>query len=78
VQALVVANVLPLPEALALVTTNPSTRLGLSGRKGMIIEEANADLIILDDKLTVGKVFCNGRLMVDGGRAIVKGRFEAQ
>ncbi len=78
VQAIVAAKVLPLPEALRLVTTNPAARLGLSGRKGTITEGADADLVLLDDQLAVDKVFCNGRLMVDGGRAIVKGRFEVQ
>lgn len=78
VRAIVSANEMSLSEALALVTTNPSSRLGLSWKKGRIAEGADADIVILDDQLMVDKVFCNGRLMVDYGEAVVRGRFESQ
>jgi beta-aspartyl-dipeptidase (metallo-type) len=78
VRAIVSRGLMPLSEALALVTTNPASRLGLVGKKGGIAEGADADLVILDDHLMLDKVLCNGRLMVDRGQAIVTGRFEAQ
>ena len=78
VRSIVSAGLMPLAEVLALVTTNPASRLALSGKKGEIVEGADADLVILDDRLAVNKVLCNGRLMVDNGAAIVKGRFEPQ
>ncbi len=78
VRAIVSANLMSLPEALALVTTNPASRLGLDGKKGRITEGADADLVVLDDRLMLDKVLCNGRLMVDRGQPIVTGRFEAQ
>ncbi|HHR85641.1 MAG TPA: beta-aspartyl-peptidase, partial [Candidatus Acetothermia bacterium] len=78
VRAIVSRGLIPLSEALALVTTNPASRLGLDGKKGRITEGADADLVVLDDRLMLDKVLCNGRLMVDRGQPIVTGRFEAQ
>ena len=73
---LVEGKVLPLPDALALITSNPADRLGISSRKGSIQEGADADLLILDEELHIEQVFAKGRLMVDDGRAVVKGNFE--
>jgi len=78
VRAIVSRGLIPLSEALALVTTNPASRLGLDGKKGRITEGADADLVVLDDRLMLDKVLCNGRLMVDRGQPIATGRFEAQ
>ncbi len=78
VRAIISGNVMPLSEALTLVTTNPASRLGLDGKKGRITEGADADLVILDDHLVLDKVLGNGHLMVNRGQAIVRGRFEAQ
>jgi len=75
-KVLVEGKVLPLPDALALITSNPADRLGISGRKGSIQKGADADLLILDEELRIKQVFAKGRLMVDDGRALVKGNFE--
>ncbi|MCK4393007.1 beta-aspartyl-peptidase [Candidatus Bipolaricaulota bacterium] len=75
-KVLVEGKVLPLPDALALITSNPADRLGISGRKGSIREGADADLLILDEELRIEQVFAKGQLMVDDGRALVKGNFE--
>jgi beta-aspartyl-dipeptidase (metallo-type) len=75
-KVLVEGKVLPLPDALALITSNPADRLGVSGRKGSIREGADADLLILDEELRIEQVFAKGRLMVNDGRAAVKGNFE--
>lgn len=75
-KVLVEGKVLPLPDALALITSNPADRLGISGRKGSIREGADADLLILDEELRIEQVFAKGRLMVDDGRALIKGNFE--
>jgi len=72
---LVEEKALPLPDALALITSNPADRLGISSRKGSIQEGADADLLILDEELRIEQVFAKGRLMVDGGRALAKGTF---
>jgi len=36
----------------------------------------DADILVLDGDMNVDKVFARGRLMVDEGRAVVKGTFE--
>ena len=74
-RAIVASGTLPLTEALRLFTSNPADILGLSG-KGRIGEGLDADILILDGDLNVDKVFARGRLMVDEGRAVVKGTFE--
>ena len=74
-RAIVASGTLPLTEALKLFTSNVADILGLSG-KGRIGEGLDADILILDGDLNVDKVFARGRLMVDEGRAVVKGTFE--
>ncbi len=76
IRELVRSHTLTLPQALGLITSNPADRLGLSGRKGCIEPGADADLVILDEDLHIDKVFARGRLMVDGGKPVVKGAFE--
>ena len=44
---------LSIMEALALATANPARILGLSQRKGSIIEGADADLVLLDSRFCV-------------------------
>jgi len=75
-EMLVEEKVLPLPDALALITSNPADRLGISSKKGSIQEGADADLLILNEELRIEQVFAKGRLMVDAGKAVVKGNFE--
>jgi len=75
-KVLVEEKILSLPDALALITSNPADRLGISGRKGSIREGADADLLILDEELRIEQVFAKGRLMVAAGKAVVKGNFE--
>ncbi len=75
-RSLVEAKQTSLVDVLQLVTSNPADRLGISQRKGRIREGADADLVILDRDLCIDKVFANGRLMVDAGKAVVKGTFE--
>ncbi len=74
-RAIVESGTLPLTEALRLFTSNPADILCLSG-KGRIGEGLDADILVLDGDLNVDKVFARGRLMVDEGRAVVKGTFE--
>lgn len=66
----------PMEEALKILTTNVAQNLNLQGRKGCIARGADADLVELTDDLEVNRVWARGRLMVDAGRAIVKGTFE--
>ena len=66
----------PMEEALKLLTTNVAQNINIQGRKGCISVGADADLVELTDGLEVNRVWAKGRLMVDGGKAIVKGTFE--
>ncbi len=76
VQELVRSNTLALPQAISLVTANPAARLGLSERKGYIAPGADADILVLNQDLSIDKVFARGRPVVDGGKPVVKGAFE--
>ncbi|MDD6615805.1 MAG: beta-aspartyl-peptidase [Lachnospiraceae bacterium] len=68
---------LPLEAALKPVTSNPASLLKLE-RKGRIAEGADADLVLADaETLEIDSVFARGRLMVSGGKLLVKGTFES-
>ncbi|MFU2512167.1 beta-aspartyl-peptidase [Pseudoalteromonas sp. ASV78] len=61
--------------ALMAITSNPAKVLGLN--KGSIHLHSDADLVLLDEKTLATKyVWSNGKLMVEQGKAIVKGPFE--
>lgn len=72
---IVKSGVLPFEKAIQLITCNVADALKLSS-KGRIAVGYDADLIIWNDNLTINKVLAKGRLMVDEGKAIVKGTFE--
>ncbi len=76
VRELVRSKTLALPQAISLVTANPAARLGLSERKGYITPGADADILVLNQDLSIDKVFARGRLVVDDGKPVVKGAFE--
>lgn len=78
VRDLVLDEGLPLAQALAPVTSNVARLLRLHARKGRVAEGADADLVLLDDRLRVVSVYARGRLMVDGGEPVVRGWFEAR
>lgn len=65
-----------LEDALRLVTSNPARVLGLGGKKGSIVEGADADLQILTQDLDLLSVYSKGRLFVDEGVAVIKDQFE--
>lgn len=68
---------LPLAQALCPVTSNVARLLRLP-RKGRVAEGADADLVLLDDRLRIVSVYARGRLMVDGGSPVVRGWFEGK
>jgi N-acetylglucosamine-6-phosphate deacetylase len=49
-----------LREAVQMATLNPARRLGLEGKKGVIAPGADADLVVLDEKLHVAGVMTRG------------------
>jgi beta-aspartyl-dipeptidase (metallo-type) len=75
-QALVAAGV-RIEESLKIVASNPAKRVGLFERKGSLETGKDADVLILDRELQLESVVAMGRLMVDRGKLLVKGTFEA-
>jgi N-acetylglucosamine-6-phosphate deacetylase len=55
-----VALGVPLPSALRMLTANPARQIGLGARKGVLAPGADADLVVLDDKLEVSGVMTRG------------------
>jgi N-acetylglucosamine-6-phosphate deacetylase len=51
----------PLAEILPMLTLNPARLLGVAGRKGRLAKGADADIVILDKKLSVTHVFRKGK-----------------
>jgi len=51
---------LPLREAVQMATLNPANRLGIAGKKGVIAPGADADLVLLTDKLGIAGVMTRG------------------
>lgn len=46
------------------------------GVKGCLVPGADADLIVYDDEMNINTVYARGRLAVQNGNAVLKGRFE--
>jgi len=66
---------LDLSMALKPFTLNPARVLGLSA-KGRLEVGCDADITILDGDMNVDCVIARGRVMVESGKAVVKGTFE--
>jgi beta-aspartyl-dipeptidase (metallo-type) len=62
-------------EALAVVTANPASALGLA-TKGRIAPGLDADMIVFSADWRIDKVIARGRLMVAAGAATERGMFE--
>ncbi len=69
------AENIPLEIALKVITSNPAKILKLQ-QKGELKQGKDADIVILDSKLTIRSVWAKGQHMVKDGIAIVKGTFE--
>jgi N-acetylglucosamine-6-phosphate deacetylase len=55
-----VALGVPFPAALRMITANPARQIGLAARKGTLAVGADADLVLLNDKLEVSGVMTKG------------------
>ena len=50
----------PFKEAIAAVSTNPASYLGFGEHKGLIKEQYDADLVVLNDDYSVKQTYCKG------------------
>jgi N-acetylglucosamine-6-phosphate deacetylase len=55
-----VALGVPFASALQMMTANPARQIGMGARKGVLAPGADADLVLLDDKLEVSGVMTRG------------------
>ncbi|MQR96840.1 beta-aspartyl-peptidase [Fictibacillus phosphorivorans] len=65
----------PLHEALQTITSNPARILKLK-QKGRLQEGLDADLVLLNEDLSIDSVIALGQVMVLDGEAVIKGTFE--
>jgi beta-aspartyl-dipeptidase (metallo-type) len=73
---LVGAEGFPASDILKCITLNPARRMKIDQCKGSLEERKDADLIVFDSDWTIDRVYSLGRLMVSGGKPVVKGTFE--
>ena len=59
-----------------MVTANPARRAGLFREKGSLDTGKDADILILDEDLSLHSVMAKGRLLVHDRQVVVKGTFE--
>ena len=67
---------LPLEEAIKLLTSTPAELLGKAGVKGCVAVGADADLLVLDEKLDIDSLFAKGKVAILDKQIVLKGRFE--
>ena len=67
---------LPLEEAIKLLTSTPAELLGKAGIKGCVAVGADADLLVLDEKLDIDTLFAKGKVAILDKQIVLKGRFE--
>lgn len=65
----------PLQTALQTITSNPARVLKLK-EKGRLQEGLDADLVLLNQDLSIDSVIALGQVMVRDGEAVIKGTFE--
>lgn len=65
-----------LEEALPYMTENVAEALGLSGKKGSISVEADADLLLIDADMNLQSVIARGVVFMNCGTIIKKGTYE--
>lgn len=65
-----------LEEALPYMTENVAEALGLSGKKGTISTEADADLLLIDADMNLQSVIARGVVFMNCGTIIKKGTYE--
>jgi beta-aspartyl-dipeptidase (metallo-type) len=76
VQVAIQQENIPIETALKVITQNPASILKLKS-KGMLQEGLDADIVLLDNEsLDIDTVIALGQVMVQNGKAVIKGTFE--
>jgi len=63
-------------KALQFFTINVSKSLGIYPKKGVIKENMDADLLVINENMEINTVIANGKIMFNCGKIIVKGTYE--
>ncbi len=63
-------------EMISVVTHNPARALGLYPSSGGLGPGSRADVLVVDDALSISTVILQGEIVVDGGRLLRRGYFE--
>lgn len=63
-------------KALMFFTVNVSKAIGTYPKKGAILENSDADLLIVGDKMNIETVIAKGKVMLYDGETLVKGTYE--
>lgn len=71
----VLVEQVPMEVALKVLTSNPATALKLKG-KGTVAANADADLLLMNEKLEITHVIARGELVMRDGNLMKKGSYE--
>ena len=52
-----------IPQAVKMITENPAKIMGISDRKGSIAPGKDADIVIFDDGVNIGRTIVNGNVI---------------
>lgn len=63
-------------DALHFFTVNVSKALEIYPKKGVVQENSDADVLIINEEMDIVSVITNGRLMLDNGKLMIKGTYE--
>ena len=76
IQYMVKQNQMSLEKALPYVTSNVADAIGLNKKKGKLIKQADADILILDKNMELSSVIARGQIMMQCGKLLKKGTYE--
>ncbi|MEG2185412.1 MAG: beta-aspartyl-peptidase [Cloacibacillus sp.] len=75
IRELIINKSVSIADAVSLATANAASRLSIKD-KGSVRAGFSCDLLILDDALSLRYVISKGKIMMEEGVTVVKGRFE--
>lgn len=73
---LVLREGIPLETALTFVTSNVAEAIGLYPQKGAVAEGADADFVLLTEKIEISAVIAKGKIVLRDGKPLIRGTFQ--